>query len=112
MLLHDILESITEVLDTTPATQAEFDENKLVGTYLLRPIQIIGEACWRLSQPLKDKYPHVPWKKIAGMRHVLVHDYFEVNWKRVYETARDHVPALKPEIETILSSLPADPPSA
>ncbi len=105
-LLHDILESITEVLDTTPATQVEFDANKLIGTYVLRHIQIIGEASWRLSQSLKNQHPHVPWKKIAGMRHVLVHDYFEVNWTRVYETARDHVPVLKPQIEAILASLP------
>jgi len=42
------------------------------------------------------------------MRHVLVHDYFEVNWKRVYETARDHVPALKPSIAAILVSLPGE----
>ena len=41
--------------------------------------------------------------------HVLVHDYFEVKWSRVYETARDHVPVLKPQIEGILASLPPDP---
>jgi uncharacterized protein with HEPN domain len=109
LLLQDISESISEVLDTTPATQAEFDANKLVSTYILRHIQIIGEASWRLSQPLKDQHPEVPWKRIAGMRHVLVHDYFEVNWKRVYETARDHVPALKPQIQAILDCLPPDP---
>jgi len=72
LLLQDILDSITEVLDTTPATQAEFDANKLIGTYILRHIQIIGEASWRLSQPIKNQHPQVPWRQIAGMRHVLV----------------------------------------
>jgi uncharacterized protein with HEPN domain len=43
---------------------------------------------------------------MAGMRHVLVHDYFEVNWARVYETARAHVPPLKPRMQSILDSLP------
>jgi uncharacterized protein with HEPN domain len=57
---------------------------------------------------VKDQHPHVPWKQIAGMRHVLVHDYFEVNWARVYETARNRVPVLKPQIEAILASLPPD----
>jgi uncharacterized protein with HEPN domain len=42
------------------------------------------------------------------MRHVLVHDYFEVNWIRVYETARHDVPALKPQIESILASIPPE----
>jgi len=42
------------------------------------------------------------------MRHVLVHDYFEVNWQRVYETARDHVPPLQSQVQAILQSLPPD----
>jgi uncharacterized protein with HEPN domain len=107
-LLQDILESISEVLETTPATQAEFDADKLIRSHVLRHIQIIGEAIWRISNTVKDKHPEVPWRQIAGMRHVLVHDYFEVNWMRVYQTARDHVPALKPQIEAILASFPPD----
>ena len=63
---------------------------------------------WRLSEAVRDGHPEVPWKQIAGMRHVLVHDYFGVNWARVYETARDHVPPLRPRIQAILDSLPAD----
>jgi uncharacterized protein with HEPN domain len=109
LLLQDILDSIAEILPNTPATRTAFDADKFLQSHLLRHIQIIGEACWRITQSLKDQYPHVPWKQIAGMRHVLVHDYFEVNWVRVYETARDHVPALKPQIEAILASLPPDP---
>jgi uncharacterized protein with HEPN domain len=109
LLLQDILDSIAEVLGTVPSTQAEFDASKLVQSHVLRHIQIIGEACWRLSQPLKDAHPQVPWKKIAGMRHVLVHDYFDVNWTRVFETAKNHVGPLKPQMELIVASLPAAP---
>lgn len=87
LLLQDILESIAEVIETTPSTQAKFDADKLVRSHVLRYIQIVGEAAWRLSEPLKALHPQVPWKKIAGMRHVLVHDYYQVNWLRVYETA-------------------------
>ena len=47
----------------------------------------------------------MPWKLISGIRHVLVHDYFEVNWDRVYDTARNHVTALAPRVEAILASL-------
>lgn len=108
LLLQDILDSIAEVIEATPATDAEFKASKYVQSHVLRHIQIIGEACWRLSATIKDQHPAVPWKKIAGMRHVLVHDYFEVNWTRVYQTARDHVPPLKPRIDSILGSLPSE----
>lgn len=108
LLLQDILDSITEVVDAAPPTEAEFNASKFVQSHVLRHIQIIGEAVWRLSTPLKDQNPAIPWKKIAGMRHVLVHDYFEVNWTRVYQTAREHVPPLKPQIESILTSLPSE----
>ena len=46
---------------------------------------------------------------IEGTRHIMVHDYFKVNWNRVYETARDHVPPLWAQIEAIMASLPPDP---
>ncbi len=104
LLLMDMLEAIEEVIDTTPPTKARFDADKLVRSHVLRHIQIIGEAAWRVSDVCKGAWPQVPWKQIAGMRHVLVHDYFEVNWTRVYETARDHVPALKPHIEAVLAA--------
>ena len=108
LLLQDILEAIDEVIDTTPAMRGAYDADKFLRSHLLRHIQIIGEAAWRLSATLKERNPQIPWKLIAGMRHVLVHDYFEVNWTRVYDTARDHVPPLKPLIESILASLPLD----
>jgi uncharacterized protein with HEPN domain len=108
LLLQDILEAIDEVMDATPADMAAFDADKFIRSHLLRHIQIIGEAAWRLSPQLKEMHPQVPWKQIAGMRHVLVHDYFQVNWSRVYETAKFHVPALKPMVVSILASLGLD----
>jgi uncharacterized protein with HEPN domain len=70
---------------------------------------IVGVSAWSLSKPLKDRNPNVPWKPIEGMRHIMVHDYFRVDWNIVFATARDHVPALKPQIEAILASLPPEP---
>lgn len=109
LLLQDMLDSIREVIETTPASQSEFDANKFVRSHVLRHIQIIGEAAWRVPETVKNRHPEVPWKKIAGIRHVLVHNYFEVNWTRVYQTARDSVPPLSNQIEAILARLPSEP---
>ena len=108
LLLQDMLEAIDEVLETTPNAKSDFDANKLVQSHVLRHIQIIGETAWRLSAELKDRHPEAPWKLIAGIRHVLVHDYFEVNWDRVYDTARNHVPDLKSKVEAVLASLASE----
>jgi uncharacterized protein with HEPN domain len=108
LLLQDILEAIKEVAEATPPTEAEFHANKFARSHVLRHIQIIGEATWRLSDSLKSQNPDVPWRQIAGMRHVLVHDYFVVNWSRVYETAHRDVPALRAPIEAMLASIAPD----
>ena len=69
---------------------------------------IVGEATWTLSQPLRKQNPQIPWKQIEGMRHIMVHDYFKVDWNIVYTTAKDDIPRLKPQIEAILASLPPE----
>jgi uncharacterized protein with HEPN domain len=60
LLLADILDAIAEVMDTTPAAQAEFDANKLVRSHVLRHVQIIGEAAWRVSDSLKTQTRRSP----------------------------------------------------
>ena len=73
LLLGDVLEAIDEVLSTTPSARATFDADKLVRSHVVRNIQIIGEAVTRLSAERKARHPEVPWRAIAGMRHVIIH---------------------------------------
>jgi uncharacterized protein with HEPN domain len=107
--LQDILDAIAVVRQYLPADQASFDRDPPLQSHVLRHLMIIGEASFKLSAELKQRYPAIPWKQIEGMRHILVHDYFKVNWARVYETARDHAPPLQPQIEAMLVALPHSP---
>lgn len=104
--LLDVLDAMDEVAKYLPATRAEFDRDPPVQSHVYRHVMIVGEAAWQLSQSLKDANPQVPWKKIEGMRHVMVHDYFKVDWNIVYETAITDLPTLRPQIEAMLASLP------
>ena len=105
----DILDAIEVIGAYLPADRSKFDNDPPVQSHIYRHIVIVGEASYKLSSELKQKNPQVPWPLIEGMRHILLHDYFKVNWSRVYETARDHVPQLKPQIEAILAFPSAGP---
>jgi len=107
--LQDILDAIEIVVKYLPADRAKFDGDPPLQSHIYRHVMIVGEAAWSLSEGLKSQYPDVPWKQIEGMRHIMVHDYFKVDWNIVFNTATHHVPALKPKIEAILSSLPPEP---
>lgn len=108
MLLKDVLDAIETIRKYLPADRAAFDGDPPLQSHILRNVMIIGEACWRVSPSVKSRNSDILWKRIAGMRHILVHDYFRVDWDVVFATARDDVPDLKPKIEAILKSLPSE----
>jgi uncharacterized protein with HEPN domain len=102
----DILDAIAVIETYLPADRSVFDNDPPLQSHIYRHMAIIGEASYKLSRELKQQNTEVPWPLIEGMRHILIHDYFKVNSSRVFDTARDHEPALKPQIESILISLP------
>lgn len=108
LLLEDIREAIAILRRYTPPQRSAFDADPPLQSHLLRHIQIIGEAAWRVSDALKRAHAEVPWKRIAAMRHVLVHDYFRVDLDQVWTVATIHIPVLQRQIEAILGSLPPE----
>jgi len=71
----------------------------------VRHLQIIGEAARALPQELRDRERNIPWSKIMGMRHILVHDYFAVDTDVVWDVIERDLPDLKAKIETMLAKL-------
>lgn len=82
---------------------------------IVRTLEIVGEACKRVSGPVKTRFPGVPWRQIAGMRDRLIHRYDEVNWSVVWEAVTVHLPAALTELRTARAILEAEelpPPEA
>ena len=61
----------------------------------------MGEAVARLSPEMKEQHSVVPWQDIAGLRNILVHEYFGIYWPLVWQTAVDHAPILRAQIAAI-----------
>ena len=106
--LQDILDAITQIEAEQAKGKAAFDGSALVQVWMVHHLMIIGEAVRGLDPAVKQKYPSIPWREIAGMRNILVHDYFRINQGIVWETVEKHVPRLKTEVEKMLLELPAE----
>ena len=109
LLLNDILDAIRTIRAYLPQDRETFDFNPPLQSHILRHLMIVGAASGRLSQGLKAKWPRIPWKQIEGMRQILVHDYFRVDWNLVFNTAKSDIPTLENQIVMILATLSANP---
>ncbi len=72
---------------------------------VIRKFEIIGEAAKQVPENVKQEYPSVPWREMAGMRDKLIHFYFGVNYELLWQTIRNRIPEIKPVIRQILQDL-------
>jgi uncharacterized protein with HEPN domain len=70
---------------------------------VIRALEIIGEAARKVPEAVRGRYTEVPWRDIAGMRDKLVHDYFGVDVRRVWETVQSDLPALRAGLLRVLA---------
>jgi len=102
VLISEILESIEKIERyVAGATYDSFVRDDEGQDAVIRRLAIIGEAVRNIPDELRQKYPAVPWQKITGMRNILIHEYSDVDIKRVWETAKNELPGLKSEILVI-----------
>jgi uncharacterized protein with HEPN domain len=101
--LFDILESAKLALEHLGDVQRdEFEKNILLQDAVIRRLEIIGEATRRISTETKQKYPHLPWKDMLGMRNAAIHEYDDLDLDLVWDTVARDLPDLVKELEKII----------
>ena len=102
--VEDILDAMDKVeILLQDVTREQFEADFRINFAAVRALEIIGEATKRLPMALRDQYPHVPWKDMAGMRDRIIHGYDAVNLKIVWKTVKQRIPTVKPQIRRILA---------
>ena len=103
-LLH-IRDAILRVTEYTAEGRAAFISRPIIQDAVVRNLEIIGEAVKNLTEPLKAHHPEIAWKRIAGMRDKMIHEYFGVNLQLVWEAVERDLPQLRVAIESMLRQL-------
>jgi len=100
--LEHILESIDYVIEFTNEVDLDFFlMNKMLQFAVVKNLEIVGEASYRLTNEFRNSHPEIEWNSIISMRHILVHGYYDTNLMIVWDTVKNYLPSLKEQIQTI-----------
>lgn len=103
ILLLDMLLAAREAVGFLAGTTWDaFQADRIRQLAVVKSIEVVGEAASRVSPEFRAAHPELPWPQIVGMRHRLVHGYFEINLRRVWQTVREDLPALIEALEPLV----------
>jgi uncharacterized protein with HEPN domain len=106
--LFDMLRAAEATLShVSGKSREDYERNQLLRHAVERSIEIIGEAARRLSKEFRDRNPQIPWQAVMATRHILAHDYDEVDNDIVWRIITDHIPPLIIALKQLIPPPPA-----
>ncbi|MEO7911014.1 MAG: DUF86 domain-containing protein [Roseiflexaceae bacterium] len=107
--LSDIRECIDRIEAYTRDGRAAFMASTLIQDGVVRNFEVIGEAVKRLTPALTQSQPEIPWRRVAGFRDVLIHQYRGIDLHAVWNVVERELPGLKRAVAALLVQLDAQP---
>jgi len=105
LYLRHIRDAIVKIENYTAVGRDIFFKESHWQDAVIRQLEITGEATKNLSQSLRDQYPNIEWRRIAGLRDVLIHNYMGVDLSAVWEITQRSLPDLKKSVIAIIQEL-------
>jgi len=102
LLIEDLWEAVEKVERYTVGFDHDnfIKDDKTIDS-VVRNFEIIGEAAGKLPPEFRDNHPDVQWKKIIGLRHRIVHDYFDIDVEIIWQIIKSYIPGLKQNLRLI-----------
>lgn len=103
--IQDIIEAVEHITGATRGkTENEYCEDEVLQAAVVRWLEVIGEAAKYVPAKFKQEHPEIPWKEMAAMRDVAIHDYADLIPKEIWKTVINDIPLLYNQIKKILAS--------
>ena len=106
---HIVLEADFILRESQSLGKDDFLQNEILKRAIVRSLEIIGEATKHLPDDFRQQYPQIPWKRMAGMRDKLIHDYMGVDYEVVWNVVTHQIPDLRQQLERLLQDLAIKP---
>ena len=101
--LRHMLDAVEEAMGFAQGrTRQDLEHDRMLVLALMKDIEIIGEAAYQVTQETRQSLPEIPWEDIIGMRHRLVHAYFDINLDILWATVQEDLPALLAILRKVL----------
>jgi len=103
--LQHILDAMARITSYVAVGREQFMAATHWQDATIRQLEIIGEATKNISTPLREKYPDIPWRRVAGLRDVLIHNYMGVDLVAVWDITQTYLPEFRTQIERVIKEM-------